>query len=86
MGTVKKGILGDFSGKVGSVVGSNWKGIGYIRSLPKKVGNPRTLPQKSHRAKFRFMAVANSVYVGGITVEDLRSVRNDDVISINPKR
>ena len=54
MGTVKKGILGDFSGKVGSVVGSNWKGIGYIRSLPKKVGNPRTLPQKSHRTKFTF--------------------------------
>ena len=54
MGTVKKGILGDFSGKVGMVVGSNWKGISYIRSLPKKVKDPRTLPQRSHRAKFAF--------------------------------
>jgi len=54
MGTVKKGILGGFSGKVGSVVGSNWKGISYLRTLPVKVKDPRTLPQKSHRAKFTF--------------------------------
>jgi len=54
MGTVKKGILGNFSGKVGSVVGSNWKGISYIRSLPVKVRDPRTLPQISHRTKFTF--------------------------------
>jgi len=35
--------------------------------------------QKSHRAKFTFMEVANSVYLGGITVEGIRSVRNDEV-------
>jgi len=52
MGTIKKGILGGFSGKVGTVVGASWKGIAYMRSLPQKVKNPRTLPQRSQRSKF----------------------------------
>ena len=52
MGTIKKGILGGFSGKVGTVVGASWKGISYMRSLPQKVRNPRTEPQRSQRSKF----------------------------------
>ncbi len=32
MGTISKGILGGFSGKVGTVVGGSWKGIDYMRS------------------------------------------------------
>jgi len=52
MGTIKKGILGGFSGKVGTVVGSSWKGIAYMRSIPQKVRNPRTLAQRSQRTKF----------------------------------
>ena len=56
MGTIKKGILGGFSGKVGNVVGSNWKSISYMRSIPQKVKNPRTAAQVKHRAKFK-MAV-----------------------------
>jgi hypothetical protein len=52
MGTIKKGILGGFSGKVGTVVGASWKGISYMRSLPQKVKNPRTEEQMSQRTKF----------------------------------
>jgi hypothetical protein len=52
MGTIKKGILGGFSGKVGTVVGASWKGIAYMRSLPQKVKNPRTLGQRMQRSKF----------------------------------
>jgi hypothetical protein len=52
MGRIKKGILGGFSGKVGTVVGANWKSISYMRSLPQKVKNPRTLPQLKQRSKF----------------------------------
>lgn len=39
MGKYDKGILGAISGKVGTVVGSKWKGIRYLRSLsgPRKV-------------------------------------------------
>ncbi|MDR1761091.1 MAG: DUF6266 family protein [Bacteroidales bacterium] len=52
MGTIKKGILGGFSGKVGTVVGGSWKGISYMRSLPQSVKNPRTEGQMSQRSKF----------------------------------
>jgi hypothetical protein len=52
MGTIKKGILGGFSGKVGTVVGASWKGISYMRSLPQKVRNPRTEGQRRQRQKF----------------------------------
>jgi hypothetical protein len=52
MGRIKKGILGGFSGKVGTVVGANWKQISYMRSLPQNVKNPRTLGQRKQRSKF----------------------------------
>ena len=52
MGTIRKGILGGFSGKVGNVVGASWRGISYIRSLPQSVRNPRTAGQRSQRSKF----------------------------------
>jgi hypothetical protein len=52
MGRIKKGILGGFSGKVGSVVGASWKSIDYIRSLPASVRNPRTPAQVNQRSKF----------------------------------
>lgn len=35
MATLNKGILGGFSGKVGTVVGANWRGLDIIRSRPK---------------------------------------------------
>lgn len=34
MARQSKGILNEFSGKIGTVVGSSWNGIQYIRSLP----------------------------------------------------
>ncbi len=52
MGRIKKGVLGGFSGKVGNVVGSSWKGIDYIRSLAASVKNPRTEGQMAQRTKF----------------------------------
>ena len=54
MGTIKKGILGGFSGKVGTVVGASWKGISYMRSLLQKVKNPRTTGQRNQHSKFAF--------------------------------
>lgn len=52
MGTIKQGILGGFSGKVGNIVGASWRGIDYIRSMPASVHNPRTEAQVSQRNKF----------------------------------
>jgi len=47
-----KGINGAYSGKVGNIVGSTWRGIDYIRSLPKKSTKPSSEAQIAHRAKF----------------------------------
>lgn len=52
MGTIKKGIMGGFSGKVGNIVGASWKGIAYIRSMPASIHNPRTEKQVTQRNKF----------------------------------
>ena len=52
MGHIRKGILGGFSGKVGTVVGASWKQTTYMRSLPRKTKNPRTLAQRRQMSKF----------------------------------
>jgi hypothetical protein len=52
MGTIKQGILGGFSGKVGSVIGSSWKGIACMRGRAQSVSNPQTEPQLAQRQKF----------------------------------
>lgn len=52
MGQIKQGILGGFSGRVGTVVGSSWKNVSYMRALAISVSNPRTLKQQAQRGKF----------------------------------
>ncbi len=52
MGTIKQGILGGFSGKVGSVIGSSWKGISTMRGIAQSVSNPQTEGQLTQRQKF----------------------------------
>lgn len=52
MGVIKQGILGGFSGRVAGVVGSSWKGIPVIKSLPLSVANPNTAAQQAQRGKF----------------------------------
>jgi hypothetical protein len=49
MGVIKQGILGGFSGKVGSVVGSSWKGIAVMKAKPLSVTNPQTAAQTEQR-------------------------------------
>lgn len=52
MGSIRQGILGGFSGKVGTVIGSSWKGIAYMKGRSLKVKNAKTLPQLKQRKKF----------------------------------
>lgn len=52
MGKINQGILGGFSGKVGNVIGGNWKGIDYMRVKPSSVSNPRTAGQVDQRTRF----------------------------------
>lgn len=52
MGTINKGILGGFSGKVGSVVGGSWKGIDYMRSKSSRRNFKPTQLQLEQQLKF----------------------------------
>lgn len=56
MGTYRKGILGAFFGKVGTVVGSTWNGIDYMRSLPRRSGKAATDAQLEQRVKLAMAA------------------------------
>ena len=60
MGTIKRGILGGFKNKVGSVIGSSWKGIDTMRSMPLSVANPNTAKQKTVRSNFKTLVAAAS--------------------------
>ncbi|WP_333624528.1 DUF6266 family protein [Sphingobacterium siyangense] len=47
-----KGIHGAYSGKVGSVIGSSWRGVDYVRSLSKITNKKASEGQIAQRAKF----------------------------------
>ena len=53
MATFNKGILGGFSGKVGTVVGASWRGKDVMRSLPKPSQKEPTEKQLLQQAKFK---------------------------------
>ncbi len=52
MAIFSKGILGGFSGKVGNVVGSTWRGKDVLRSLPTKRNRVATQSQLDQQEKF----------------------------------
>lgn len=58
MGIIKKGINGPFKGKAGSVIGSSWKKISYIKGLRRDKGmkRPPTQEQAIQRQKFAMLA------------------------------
>lgn len=60
MGVIKRGILGGVSNKIGNVVGSSWKGIATLRSLPLSVANPNTKAQRDNRSSFSIMSKLGS--------------------------
>tara|TARA_R110001606_G_scaffold399186_2_gene581385 strand:- start:1259 stop:1900 length:642 start_codon:yes stop_codon:yes gene_type:complete len=53
MATFEKGILGGFSGKVGNVVGTRWRGKNVMRSLPQRGSYTPSTKQEEQRDRFR---------------------------------
>ncbi|MDR6786501.1 hypothetical protein ABIE26_005312 [Pedobacter africanus] len=49
MARYKNGINGPISGKVGAVVGSSWRGVEYLKSLPDRGGKAFTEKQKNQQ-------------------------------------
>ena len=56
MGTYQNGILGSFNGKVGPIVGANWKDVNYMRSKGRKTTKGPSLKQLEHRVKFSLVS------------------------------
>ena len=56
MGKIRKGVLGGFSGTVGTVVGGNWNGIQYMRSLPDVRKTTNSVAVEVQKAKFTLAA------------------------------
>lgn len=72
MGIIKRGILGGFSGKVANVVGTSWKGIAVMKSMPLSVANPNTVAQQGQRT-----AMSNVVGFGQqIGLDVIRTLNN----------
>ncbi|WP_068243843.1 DUF6266 family protein, partial [Hydrotalea flava] len=55
MARITKGILGPVNGKVGTIVGSNWRGIDYIRSKPGTKKGQASLAQLDQQLRFTLM-------------------------------
>lgn len=66
MAVMKQGILGGLQNKIGSVVGSSWKGIAVLKSKPLSVANPKTAGQIAQRTK-----MTNIVAFAQIILADL---------------
>ncbi|MFB9052172.1 DUF6266 family protein [Formosa undariae] len=53
MATLHQSILGGFSGKVGPVIGSTYRGKNILRSVPTKSTKPISAAQQRQRDKFK---------------------------------
>jgi len=53
MGKIKQGVLGGFSGTVGTVVGSIWNGICYMRGVAKSYKDKKSAKQVAQRTRFK---------------------------------
>ena len=68
MARFSKGILGPFSGGVGTVIGGTWKGISYMRSKPLPTNREPSIKQLEQREKFKVMVRFLRTITGLVTV------------------
>ncbi len=78
MSKMSMGYLGSQIGRLGTAVGSRWKGRDVMRAYQRYVSNPKTTAQQTNRAKFAILgsmasAVRYAALVGmGQTAKELR--------------
>lgn len=66
MARLDQGLLGGYSGKLGTTVGATWKGINVVRTYQPNVANPNTQLQRDHRNKFREIAQLGSFFLASM--------------------
>jgi hypothetical protein len=89
MAIYNKGILGAFTGKVGPVVGSQWRGKNVLRSLPRKSNRIATDTQLLQRKKFgtvtAFLSQIQPVITRYYGVENSFKTRRNQAMSYHMK-
>lgn len=66
MGRLDKGLLGGYTGKLGTTVGSTWKGINVVRTYQPNVANPRSDRQVEHRSLFSQVTEIGSLLLADV--------------------
>ena len=66
MGRLDKGLLGGYTGKLGTTVGSTWKGINVVRTYQPNVANPRSDKQVEHRSLFSQVTAIGSLLLADV--------------------
>ena len=66
MARLDQGLLGGYSGKLGTTVGATWKGINVVRTYQPNVANPNTQLQRDHRNKFKEIAQLGSFFLASM--------------------
>jgi hypothetical protein len=61
MGRINRGIIGAVSGKVGTVVGSTWRGHDIIKSCPLNVAHPVTALRTAESSRMKNMQALYNV-------------------------
>ncbi len=55
MAHFSNGVLGNFKGKIGNIIGTTWRGKSIIRSLPSRSNRPATELQLTQQEKFKMI-------------------------------
>jgi hypothetical protein len=82
MATYENGVNGNFKGKVGSVIGSKWKSLNYIKGISnkKKIATP-TEAQINQREKIslvgKFLRILNPVISLGFNQKENATSYNE---------
>lgn len=66
MARLDKGLLGGYTGKLGTTVGSSWKGINVVRTYQPNVANPNSQGQQDQRSAFKQISQVASLLLGPI--------------------
>lgn len=87
MGKIKQGVLGGFSGKVGPVTGTSWKGKAVIKARALSYNNPNTEEQQKIRRRFaligKFIAVNNNYISIGFADMSVGITAQNAAMSVN---
>lgn len=89
MGKFEQGILGAFTGTVGTVVGSRWRGIKYMRGKGPSTRPTSTVKQDRQRSRFatmvRFVRVMIEMITPGFKKQAVNMTSANAALSYNLK-